>query len=131
MKKSALSEEELQSRIVEELLEHEEEEERSRRSGSTGNPTMDRYIDDWLSPKKPRSDASDVCLMKDAMLPAAMTDDEQEILEQETECDGKDLEKYMIQLKSVDGDNFTKLENTLSSLDEEDEVEKTSISAER
>ena len=115
--RTELSEEELQSRLVEDLLEdeiHEKIEE------STGNPTMDRYIDEWLSPKRTRKEVNELCLMKDAMLPA-VNDDEQNILEEETRCDGKDFEKYIKQLRT-ERNNFTKLENNISNL-EDDEVE--------
>ncbi len=117
-KKTELSEEELQSRIVEDLLDdeiHEKAEE------SIGNPTMDRYIDEWLSPKRTRKDENDLCIMNDAMLPA-VNDDEQNILEEETRCDGKDFEKYIKQLKT-ERNNFTKLENNISNLEEDDEIE--------
>ena len=118
-KKTDFSEEELQTRIVEDLLD-EEIHERERVDEGTGNPTMDRYIDEWLSPKRTRRDASELCLMNDAMLPA-VNDDEQEILEEETRCDGKDFEKYIKQLRNG-RNNFTKLENNISSLEEDDEM---------
>ena len=117
-KKMELSEEELQSRIVEDLLEDELSQ---KAEENTGNPTMDKYIDEWLSPKRTRRHENDLCLMNDAML-SAVNDDEQNILEEETGCDGKDFEKYIKQLKT-ERNNFTKLENNISSLEEDDEME--------
>jgi hypothetical protein len=118
-KRAELSEEELQSRIVEDLLEEEIHE---KGEDGTGNPTMDRYIDEWLlSPKRTRKDGNDLCLMNDAMLPV-MHDDEQNILEEETRCDGKDFEKYIKQLKT-ERNNFTKLENNISNLEEDDDID--------
>ena len=113
-----LSEEELQSRIVEDLLEDEIS---KKAEENTGNPTMDKYIDEWLSPKRARRHENDLCLMNDAML-SAVNDDEQNILEEETRCDGKDFEKYIKQLRT-ERNNFTKLENNISSLEEDDEME--------
>jgi hypothetical protein len=59
--------------------------------------------------------------MNDAMLPA-VNDDEQNILEEETRCDGRDFEKYIKQLKT-ERNNFTKIENNISNLEEDDEIE--------
>ena len=116
---------------MEELLEHEEEEQLGViRDNETGNPTMDQYIEEWLSPKKPKREANDVCLMNDAMLSAVVNDDdEQEVLERETECDGKDLDKYIKQLKTRAGSSsYTKFENTICSLDEDDDISIEKIS---
>ena len=55
------------------------------------------------------------------MLPA-VNDDEQNILEEETRCDGRDFEKYIKQLKT-ERNNFTKIENNISNLEENDEIE--------
>jgi hypothetical protein len=118
-RKTDLSEEELQSRIVEDLLDDEIHE--NAEEEGTGNPTMDRYIDEWLSPKRTKRDENELCLMNDAMLPA-VNDDEQNILEEETRCDGRDFEKYIKQLKT-ERNNFTKLENNISNLEEDDEIE--------
>ena len=112
-RKTELSEDELQSRIVEDLLDNEIPEE-----VGTGNPTMDKYIDEWLSPKRSRREGNDLCLMNDAMLPA-VNDYEQDILEEETRCDGKDFEKYIKQLKK-ERNNFTTLENNISNLDDDE-----------
>lgn len=118
-KETELSEEELQSRIVEDLLEEETQEKGNR---STGNVTMDRYIDEWLNPKRTKREESDLCLMNDAMLPAVNTDDDQNILEEETRCDGRDFEKYIKQLRT-EQNNFTRLENNISNLDEDDDMD--------
>lgn len=113
MNDAELSEEELQTRIVEDLLEEEKEE-------NTGNPTMDKYIDEWLSPKKTKRDHR-ICLMNDAMLPSAIQDDdEQNILEEEMHYDGKDFENYIKELKHGQND-FTRFDQNMGSLFEEED----------